>query len=79
MYNLKFYNEYAFSAKYPQIKKLFGFDPKLKWIVIGMVLTQFLMMYILIDQSWPLIIITAYCFGGVINHSLMLGEQIILF
>uniref|UniRef100_A0A0V0G5D3 sphingolipid 4-desaturase n=1 Tax=Triatoma dimidiata TaxID=72491 RepID=A0A0V0G5D3_TRIDM len=60
-------------AKYPQIKKLFGFDPKLKWIVTGMVLTQLLMMYLLIDQTWPIVIITAYCFGGVINHSLMLA------
>ncbi|KAK9507553.1 hypothetical protein O3M35_007382 [Rhynocoris fuscipes] len=60
-------------AKYPQIKKLFGYDPNLKWIVTGMVLTQFLMMYLMIDQSWPIIIITAYCFGGVINHSLMLA------
>ncbi|XP_014251961.1 sphingolipid delta(4)-desaturase DES1 [Cimex lectularius] len=59
--------------KYPQIKKLFGYDPKFKWIVTLMVLTQFVMMYLLKDQSWPVILIASYCFGGVINHSLMLA------
>ncbi|KAJ8958046.1 hypothetical protein NQ318_002055 [Aromia moschata] len=63
-------------AKYPQIKKLFGYDPNFKWVVTGMVLTQFLMMYILRDKSWPVILLVAYCFGGVINHSLMLGIPI---
>jgi len=60
-------------AKYPQIKKLFGYDPKFKWIVIGMVLTQFVMFFVMKDQSWPMIFLVAYCFGGVINHSLMLA------
>ncbi|XP_030754808.1 sphingolipid delta(4)-desaturase DES1 [Sitophilus oryzae] len=60
-------------AKYPQIKKLFGFDPKFKWVVTGMVLTQFFLMYILRDRSWPVLLLVAYCLGGVINHSLMLA------
>lgn len=60
-------------AKYPQIKKLFGYDPNFKWIVITMVITQFFMFYVLKDMSWPVVILAAYCFGGVINHSLMLA------
>lgn len=63
-----------FAEKYPQIKKLFGYDPNFKWVVTGMVLLQFCMMYILKDKSWPVILLVAYCFGGVINHSLMLGK-----
>lgn len=59
--------------KYPQIKKLFGYDPQFKWVVTGMVLTQILMCFIIKDQSWPTILLVAYCFGGVINHSLMLA------
>lgn len=59
--------------KYPQIKKLFGFDPLFKWVVTGMVLIQFLSMFVVRHLSWPVLIPLAYCFGGVINHSLMLA------
>ena len=62
-----------FPEKYPQIKKLFGVDPTFKWKVIGMVLVQFAMLILLKDASWPVVLITAYLFGGVINHALMLG------
>lgn len=62
------------SEKYPQIKKLFGYDPNFKWVVTFMVLIQFASLFVMRDRSWPVIILVAYCFGGVINHSLMLGE-----
>ncbi|KAJ2943401.1 hypothetical protein O0L34_g12210 [Tuta absoluta] len=61
--------------KYPQIKKLFGYDPKFKWVVTAMVLIQFIMFPIVANMSWPMLLLVAYCFGGVINHSLMLGES----
>lgn len=64
--------------KYPQIKKLFGYDPNFKWVVTGMVLVQFLSMFIVKDLSYPLLFILAYCFGGIINHSLMLGKSCII-
>ncbi|KAL2716594.1 sphingolipid delta(4)-desaturase DES1 [Vespula squamosa] len=64
----------AFIAeKYPQIKKLFGFDSQFKWIVTGMVLVQFLSLFIVKDLSYPKLFLMAYCFGGIINHSLMLA------
>ncbi|XP_026483416.1 sphingolipid delta(4)-desaturase DES1 [Vanessa tameamea] len=59
--------------KYPEIKKLYGYDPMFKWVVTGMVLTQFAMMPIVQHMNWPMLLIVAYCFGGVINHSLMLA------
>ncbi|XP_061390473.1 sphingolipid delta(4)-desaturase DES1 [Musca vetustissima] len=59
--------------KYPQIKKLYGCDPKFKWIAGSMVLIQILSLFIVKDFSWPMLLVTAYCFGGVINHSLMLA------
>lgn len=59
--------------KYPQIKKLFGYDPKFKYIAGGMVLTQILMLFLIKDCSWPALFLLAYCFGGIINHSLMLA------
>lgn len=61
-------------AKYPQIKKLFGSDPNFKWIVSGMITIQLMMIFVVPRLPWPLVIGLAYCFGGVINHSLMLGQ-----
>lgn len=67
-------SEMAFlPGKYPQIKKLFGYDPMFKWIVTGMVLIQFISIFFVKDLSYPMLFLVAYCFGGVINHSLMLG------
>lgn len=60
------------TEKYPEIKKLFGADPNFKYIVLSMVLIQFVTMYLLRNVSWPVLLSVAYCFGGVINHSLML-------
>lgn len=59
--------------KYPQIKKLFGYDPNFKWVVTLMVSIQMIMMFVIKDQSWPVLLLAAYMFGGVINHSLMLA------
>ncbi|XP_012288590.1 sphingolipid delta(4)-desaturase DES1 isoform X1 [Orussus abietinus] len=59
--------------KYPQIKKLFGYDPNFKWVVTAMVLVQFASMFVVKDLSYPVLFLMAYCFGGVINHSLMLA------
>ena len=67
---------FLLSEKYPQIKKLFGVDTTFKWKVIGLVLVQFAMLYLLRDMSWPIVVVTAYLFGGVINHALMLGKNI---
>jgi sphingolipid delta-4 desaturase len=59
--------------KYPEIEQLFGPDPNLKWICMALVLVQIASLYFLQDKSWPVLIIAAYCFGGVINHSLSLA------
>jgi len=66
---------FLFSAKYPQIKKLFGYDPNFKWVVLGMMTVQLILMHLMRDQSWTILLLTAYCIGGVINHSLMLGKS----
>ncbi|XP_063992144.1 sphingolipid delta(4)-desaturase DES1 [Diachasmimorpha longicaudata] len=59
--------------KYPEIKQLFGYDPNFKWVVTTMVLVQLVSMFIVKDLSYPMLFIAAYCFGGVVNHSLMLA------
>lgn len=38
-----------------------------------MVAVQFAMLFVIPKLPWYLVIGIAYCFGGVINHSLMLG------
>lgn len=61
-------------AKYPQIKELMKVDPNFKWIVLAMVAVQFLSFYLLRNvASFWILFLAAYCFGGVINHSLMLA------
>ncbi|XP_071079021.1 sphingolipid delta(4)-desaturase DES1-like [Haliotis cracherodii] len=60
-------------AKYPQVKKLMGTNPNLKYIVTLMVLVQILAAYFIQDASWVTVVLLAYCFGGTINHSLTLA------
>ena len=71
-YSFKFLN--SFLEKYPQIKKLFGVDETFKWKVFCLVLTQFVMLFVMRHQTWPIVILAGYLFGGVINHALMLGK-----
>ncbi|XP_050438960.1 sphingolipid delta(4)-desaturase DES1 isoform X1 [Adelges cooleyi] len=59
--------------KYPEIKKLYGPDKSFKWIVIVTTLLQLLSFYFIKDLRWSYVIILAYCFGGIVNHSLMLA------
>ncbi|XKL66005.1 hypothetical protein PGB90_009425 [Kerria lacca] len=59
--------------KYPEIKKLYGIDPNFKWTVLTLVILQLLSLFVIQYLSWPTLLITAYCFGGVINHTLMLA------
>lgn len=60
--------------KYPEIKKLYGPDKAFKWIVVIATVLQLASFYLIKDLKWPIVIILAYCFGGVVNHSLMLGK-----
>lgn len=60
-------------AKYPQMKKLFGHDPQFKWIAAFLVIVQLFSLFIIKDISWPMLVLIAYFFGGVLNHSLMLA------
>ncbi|KAL4237955.1 Sphingolipid delta(4)-desaturase DES1 [Mactra antiquata] len=59
--------------KYPEMKKLMGHDPMLKYAVFGAVLLQLFMAYMVQDASWVTIVILAYCLGGTINHSMSLA------
>ncbi|XP_043357567.1 sphingolipid delta(4)-desaturase/C4-monooxygenase DES2-like isoform X1 [Dermochelys coriacea] len=60
-------------AKYPEIKKLMGPDPQLKWVVTLMVLTQLVACYLVKDLPWKWVFFWAYAFGGCLNHSMTLA------
>lgn len=60
-------------VKHPEIKSLMKPDPMFKYIVTVMVLVQCISFWILKDASFSTLLIAAYCFGGVINHSLELA------
>lgn len=59
--------------KYPEIKKLMGPDPHLKYIASFMVIFQIISCYYISQLSIWWILFFAYCLGGVINHSLTLA------
>ncbi|XP_051971691.1 sphingolipid delta(4)-desaturase/C4-monooxygenase DES2-like isoform X2 [Xyrauchen texanus] len=60
-------------AKHPEIKTLMGPDPRLKWVVTAMVLTQLLCCFLVKDLRWKWLVFWAYVLGGCINHSLTLA------
>ncbi|ESO96426.1 hypothetical protein LOTGIDRAFT_150030 [Lottia gigantea] len=60
-------------GKYPQMKKLMGSDPNLKYSVLLLVVIQCLALYLVRDASWPMLLVATYCFGGTVNHSLNLA------
>ncbi|XP_053688270.1 sphingolipid delta(4)-desaturase DES1-like [Sabethes cyaneus] len=65
----------AMLKKYPQIKKLFGIDPKLKYTVSALVFAQFFMLHVMQDQSWKMIFLVSYFIGAILNHSLMVASH----
>lgn len=55
---------------HPEIKKLMGYDTTIAYIVTAEVILQMIMAYLVMDVSWPAILILAYVVGAVLNHSL---------
>lgn len=56
--------------KYPEIKKLMGYDPMIAVIVGCEFLFQVIMSWFMRDASWFTILWTSYVFSASINHSL---------
>jgi sphingolipid delta-4 desaturase len=60
--------------KHPEIKQLMSVDPMFKWTVTAAVLLQLLTFYLIRDITDPItLFLIAYCWVGVINHSMMLA------
>jgi sphingolipid delta-4 desaturase len=60
-------------AKYPQMKKLFGYDERTAIQFAATVFTQIFMSYMVRDMSWLEWFIVTYVVGGTLNHSLSVG------
>ncbi|RLO02543.1 hypothetical protein DYB28_014096 [Aphanomyces astaci] len=61
------------TAKYPQIKSLFGHCPRTKYYVVVAVTVQTLMAYVTKDKSWTVWLAVAYIVGGTFNHMMMMA------
>jgi len=58
---------------YPQIRDLYGPCPRTKYICTALVFGQLTLAYSLREAPWWLIVLVAYCVGGVINQALLLA------
>ena len=56
--------------KYPEIKKLMGYDPFIAYVVAIEVVIQIIMCYFVQNASWPKIFVFSYLISTCLNHSL---------
>lgn len=56
--------------KYPEMKKLMGYDPFTAYMVSVTVVAQFAVAWLVRDISWSNILLLSYFLGAVMNHSL---------
>lgn len=59
--------------KYPQIKRLYGHDPILKYQVVAVAAFQIGMSIVMMRQPWYIFWMTAYVIGGTCNHMLFMA------
>lgn len=59
--------------KHPEMKELFGTEPKTFWITLGIFCFQVAMAYLMRDAHWGVLFLCAYAIGGTCNHSLQLA------
>lgn len=60
-------------AKYPQMKKLFGYDWRVSIQFFLTVVTQIFMAYMVRNMSFTELIVLTYVVSGTLNHSLSVG------
>lgn len=59
--------------KYPEVKALFGYEWRTKYIVGVTVLLQVMMAWLTLNWTWPSYIAALYVVGATVNHSLFLA------
>ena len=64
-------------SKHPEIRQLFGREPRTFYITIGILCVQLLMCYLVKDLHLGWLMLLAYVVGGTANHSLlMIGHEL---
>lgn len=56
--------------KYPEIKKLMGYDHRIAYLVTAEVLIQLFMCWLMMEANWATILICSYLISASLNHSL---------
>lgn len=56
--------------KYPQVKELMGRNPQSIWYIIGIVVFQVFIAYMVRDLAWYWVLLAAWCIGAFANHAL---------
>jgi sphingolipid 4-desaturase/C4-monooxygenase len=64
--------------KYPEVRRLFGYEPKTAWIIAGIVVAQLAIASALSSaggllSSWWVILLASYFVGSVLNHWCAMG------
>ncbi|MEM9824135.1 MAG: fatty acid desaturase [Bacteroidota bacterium] len=60
-------------AKYPEVKKLFGVNPRLKYVTAFLVITQLVVAYFAHQMSWLPFLLVTYVVGATIASALFLA------
>ena len=71
--NKKSINFLKLKAKYPQMKKLMGYDWRISIQFALTVFVQIFMAYMVRNSSWTELLILTYVVSGTLNHSLSVG------
>lgn len=60
-------------TKYPEIKKLMGYDPRSKYIAFAMLFTQLLIAVYLPPVAWWQLLLLCFVIGGTLNHGISMA------
>ena len=59
--------------KHPEVRELYGIDPKLKYKITSLVLIQLVIAPFVFELHWILALLVSYFIGGTITHALFLA------
>lgn len=54
---------------HPEVRKLYGFTPSTAFYSFLLVVAQMVLAWVVSDQPWWVIALTAFCFGAVMDHA----------